>query len=71
MNNTTQTIRERLGLTRAEFAKVLGVTARTILNWETGAVKVPRPVFLLFELTKDKPSTLLLMGIEKFQGGAG
>ena len=34
--------RERLGFSQAELAQVVGVTARTIQNWEAG-ISQPRP----------------------------
>lgn len=31
-------IREKMGLSQERFAKLLGVTARTVQNWESGGV---------------------------------
>lgn len=35
-------IREKMGLSQERFAKLLGVTARTVQNWEAGGV-IPQP----------------------------
>lgn len=35
-------IREKMGLSQEKFAKLLGVTARTVQNWEAGGV-IPQP----------------------------
>jgi len=38
-------LRERLGLTIDQLAKELGVTARTVYRWESGASD-PHPIYL-------------------------
>lgn len=47
--------RERLGLTQAQLAKVLGVHVRTIMRWEMGAFK-PHEVYLT-RMAKMQPSS--------------
>lgn len=42
--------RRTAGLTQKETAALLGVTVRTIRNWETGAVRIPYPAFKLVRL---------------------
>jgi DNA-binding transcriptional regulator YiaG len=39
-----RTALDRLGLTHAEAARMLGVDARTSRRWASGARKVPEPV---------------------------
>jgi transcriptional regulator with XRE-family HTH domain len=41
--------RERLGLTQAEFAKILGVANNTISRYETGQVNIPEYMNLVLE----------------------
>lgn len=40
-------LRKQLNLSQIKFAEHLGVTARTIRNYETGAVEVPTPIINL------------------------
>lgn len=42
-------MRERSGLNRAEFAKLLGVPYRSVENWEKGLSKPPEYVPKLIE----------------------
>lgn len=36
--------RERLNLTQAECAKVLGVSVSSVAHWEVGSIKPPRTI---------------------------
>ena len=40
-------LRKKLKLSQAQFAKYLGVTDRTIRNYESGKMVIPEPVILL------------------------
>ena len=42
--------RRTAGLTRNEAAAFLGVTVRTIRNWENGAARIPYPAFKLIRM---------------------
>ncbi len=42
--------RRTAGMTRKEAAHVLGVTVRTLRNWENGAYKIPYSAFKLIRL---------------------
>jgi transcriptional regulator with XRE-family HTH domain len=42
--------RRAAGLTQREAAQYLGVTERTIRNWEKGAVRIPYPAFRLIRM---------------------
>lgn len=42
--------RRAAGLTQAEAARFLGVTVRTIRNWEKGAARIPYPAFKLVRM---------------------
>lgn len=49
-------IREKMGFSQERFAKILGVTARTIQNWESGGV-IPQPKQeMLHEITLNPQS---------------
>lgn len=43
-------IREKLGRTQDELAKLIGVHSMTVSKWERGTVKVPKPIALLLRL---------------------
>lgn len=51
-------IRERLGMTQEKFAKLLGVSTRTIQNWESGTV-----------IPESKHAILRDVAGQKFYGG--
>jgi transcriptional regulator with XRE-family HTH domain len=42
--------RRTAGLTRKETADYLGVTVRTIRNWENGSARIPYPAFKLVRM---------------------
>lgn len=42
--------RRTAGLTQKETAAYLGVTVRTIRNWETGVARIPYPAFKLIRM---------------------
>ena len=48
MNNIRQA-RHRLNLTQAELAPLLGVSLKTIKNYEQGISTPPKPVMMLLE----------------------
>jgi len=41
--------RENLGLTQADFAKTIGVTATTISRYETGLTTIPKYMEIILE----------------------
>jgi len=43
-------LRRRLGLSQAQFAKLLGVHRVTVTRWETGTVKVQVPMAKLIRM---------------------
>lgn len=45
-----QKIRKKLGLTQAEFGKLVGVTFVTVSRWETGASRITGPMEKLLRL---------------------
>jgi putative transcriptional regulator len=51
-------LRQSLGLNQARFAWFLGVTEKTILNWETGRTTPNGPSFRLMELLKNDPEEI-------------
>lgn len=59
--------REELGLNQREFADLVGVDRRTVVNWEMGR-KIPNSKLLLFEMLLDmnrKPKETNLPGEHK------
>ena len=47
----TREIREKFGLSQERFAKILGVTARTVQNWEAGGTIPQTKQELLHEMS--------------------
>jgi DNA-binding transcriptional regulator YiaG len=43
-------IRKRLGLSQADFGKLVGVIYVTVSRWETGATRIPEPTAKLIRL---------------------
>ena len=52
--NPIQTGRHRLNLTQAELAPLLGVSLKTIKNWEQGTRKPSKAALMLLELELKK-----------------
>lgn len=51
-------IRQRTGLSQAEFAKNIGVTKGTLLNWEHGRRRPTGPAQVLLALIAKRPSVV-------------
>lgn len=51
--------RERLHLSQSSFAALLGVSVRTLQDWEQGRRKPSRPVSTLLRIAKQNPEALL------------
>ncbi len=59
-----RSIREKLGLTQADFADSLGVSVGAVRSWEKGK-RAPRgPARRLIELSRDRPGVVF----ERFEG---
>lgn len=54
-----QAIRERIGLSQAAFAAVLGVSVRTIQDWEQGRRHPAGPARSLLRVAERHPEALL------------
>lgn len=52
-------IRERLGLSQSKFAALLGVSARTLQNWEQGRRMPTGPAAMLLRIAERHPEVLL------------
>jgi DNA-binding transcriptional regulator YiaG len=50
-------LRKRLGMTQAEFAKLLGVHRVTVTRWETEAVTIQPPMAKLIRMIVNSRST--------------
>lgn len=53
--NNPSRIRERLGLSQSQFARLLGVSVYTLQNWEQGARKPSGAARSLLELVAADP----------------
>ena len=52
-------IRERLGLSQARFAALMGVSARTLQNWEQGRREPEGPAKALLKVVEKQPEAVL------------
>lgn len=52
-------IRGHLNLTQTEFASLLGVSPRTVQNWEQKLRKPSGPALALLRIAEKRPETLL------------
>lgn len=52
-------IRERLGLSQSEFAALLGVSLRTVQNWEQGRRTPTGPAAMLLRVASRNPEVLV------------
>ena len=52
-------IRERLGLTQARFATLMGVSSRTLQNWEQGRREPEGPAKALLRVVEREPQAVL------------
>ena len=52
--NPIQAARNRLNLTQAELSQLLGVSLKTIKNWEQGTRKPSKAALMLLELELKK-----------------
>lgn len=54
-----KTIRERLGLTQDRFAVLMGVSNRTLQNWEQGRREPDGPAKALLRVVEREPQAVL------------
>jgi len=54
-----KSIRERLGLTQARFAALMGVSSRTLQNWEQGRREPEGPAKALLRVVDREPQAVL------------
>ena len=54
-----KTIREKTGLSQARFALLMGVSIRTLQNWEQGRRKPQGPAISLLRIVKHDPRKAL------------
>ena len=52
-------IRERLGLTQSSFATLMGVSSRTLQNWEQGRRQPEGPAKALLRVVDREPQAVL------------
>jgi len=54
-----QKIRKRLGLSQSRFAAIIGVSVRTLQNWEQGRRKPDGPAKALLRVVDSNPEAVL------------
>ena len=52
-------VRESLGLTQASFASLMGVSSRTLQNWEQGRREPDGPAKALLKVVERQPQAVL------------
>jgi len=52
-------LRERYGLSQAKFAALLGISVRTLQNWEQGRRHPQGPARVLLQVASEHPDALL------------
>ena len=52
-------LRERLGLTQNEFSGMIGVSIKTLLNWEQGRREPEGPAKALLRVVEKEPQAVL------------
>lgn len=52
-------LRERTGLTQSEFARMIGVSVRTLQNWEQGRREPEGPARALLRVVECEPEAVL------------
>ncbi len=50
--------RQKAGLSQAQFAELLGVSVRTLQDWEQGRRKPSRAALSLIQIAKQRPDVL-------------
>jgi len=58
-NPEPKAIRERLGLSQSRFASIMGVSVRTLQNWEQGHRKPEGPAKALLRVVDRDPEAVL------------
>lgn len=57
--DSVRTLRERMGLSQAAFAALLGVSLRTLQDWEQGRRKPTGPAYALLRVATRHPEALI------------
>jgi putative transcriptional regulator len=52
-------LRERIGLTQAEFSRMIGVSIKTLQNWEQGRREPEGPAKALLRVVEKDPQAVL------------
>ena len=52
-------LRERIGLTQAEFSTMIGVSIRTLQNWEQGRREPEGPAKALLRVVEKQPQAVM------------
>ena len=52
-------LRERYGLSQSKFAALLGISVRTLQNWEQGRRQPQGPARVLLQVASEHPDALL------------
>lgn len=58
-NTSVKTLRENLGLTQAEFSTMIGVSIKTLQNWEQGRREPDGPAKALLRVVEKEPQAVM------------
>ena len=58
-----KSLRERTGLTHADFSQMIGVSIRTLQNWEQGRREPKGPAKALLRVVERNPQAVLSLSV--------
>lgn len=60
-------IREKYGLSQPKFAQLIGISVKTLQNWEQGRRRPVGPARVLLKIAEKNPKAIIETTIEKAQ----
>ena len=58
-NTSVKSLRENLGLTQAEFSAMIGISIKTLQNWEQGRREPDGPAKALLRVVEKEPQAVM------------
>lgn len=57
--NRVTNLRQRLGISQPKFAQMMGISVRTLQNWEQGHREPTGPAMVLLQVAEKRPDAVL------------